>query len=76
MMFNTTFNNILYTSVSRTKHKLKELGKSFILVPVDKVANNVISRKYYVHILKEEIVNTNTLQSTSISEIEIIYKHQ
>jgi hypothetical protein len=61
-MFNITFNNILYTSVSRIKHKLKELGKSFILVPVDKVANNVIARKYYVHILKEEIVNTNTLQ--------------
>ena len=76
MMFNTTFDNILYTSVSRIKHKLKELGKSFILVPADKVANNVVSRKYYVYILKEEMVNPNTFQRTPISEIEIIYKHQ
>ena len=28
--------------VSRIKHKLKELGKSFVFVPADKAANNVI----------------------------------
>jgi hypothetical protein len=35
--------------VSRIKHKLKELGKSFVFVPADKAANNVINLAFTEH---------------------------
>ena len=44
---NKTKNPVL--SDTETRHKLKELHKSYVVVPTDKAANNVsiIYKKYY-----------------------------
>ena len=62
-------------SLELNRHcKFKGLGKSFVFLPADKAANNVVVvwRKYNVYIVKEEIVNSRLFQNTPISEINII----
>ena len=51
-----TLNNSHNKPISRNKHKLKELAKEFILVPVDKAANNIIIvwRLFYIEVLKKK----------------------
>ena len=49
----------------------------FVFVPADKAANIIVVVwcKYYVQILKEEIVNSKTFQNMPISYIDIINKY-
>lgn len=43
--FETIFiqNLAKYLAVSRNKYKLKELSKSFVFIPADKAANNIVA---------------------------------
>ena len=59
------------------KCDLKDLHKKFVFAPADKAANNVIiiCRKYYIDILRKEIISTKTYNSTDLTEKEIIKNH-
>ena len=56
--------------------KLKELHKSFVVVPTDKAANNVsiICKKYYHQCMQAELMS-NVYEPVSTSEDDIIDKH-
>ena len=57
--------------------KLDKLYKTFVLVPADKAANNivVVCRKYYIEVLRNEIHSSNTFQATNLTEQQIAYEH-
>ena len=56
--------------------KLKELHKSFVVVPTDKAANNVsiICKKYYHQCMQAELMS-NVYEAVRTSEDDIIDKH-
>ena len=72
---NRRFNKPLLTDYDVVA-KLKELHKSFVVVPTDKAANNVsiICKKYYHQCMQAELMS-NVYEPVSTSEDDIIDKH-
>ena len=55
----------------------KNLGLVSFFLPADKAANNVVVvwRKYYIEVLKNEVLNSSTFQAITSSESEIVNSH-
>ena len=71
------FNNVL--SQKEPKEALKKLQEDFVLVPVDKAANNVVlvCKRYYMQIMTAEIENSSTFNvshENSVSVMDNIFK--
>ena len=62
------FNNVL--SKVSVKKALEEVHKDFVVVQVDKASKNValVCKKFYMHILTNEIENSDNFQYVSVNE--------
>ena len=67
-----SFNNVL--TKSGPQNALAELQRDFVMVPVDKAANNVglICKKFYHDVMTQEIINSNTFAPTNKAE-DVLY---
>ena len=65
------------SSFSRIKNKLQKLGTRFVFEPADKATNNVVvvCRKYYIEVLRKEILNSTTFHAMHSSESQIVDRH-
>ena len=56
---------------------MEKLHSKYILVPVDKAANNVIIiwKRYYVDVLKEELNSTSTYVPAQMTKDKLLLCH-
>ena len=75
-MVSSTLSNTSH-AVSRIKFKIKNLPKTYVFVPSNKVANNivVVCRKWYTEVLRDEVHSSNTFQATNFTEEPIVNEH-
>ena len=59
------------------KQGIQEFHRKYVLVPADKVANNivVVCRLHYINTLKQELNGTKAYEETSTDEKTVVYSH-
>ena len=59
------------------KQGIQEFHRKFVLVPADKVANNVVvvGRLHYINTLKQELSRTKAYKETSEEEKSVVNGH-
>ena len=65
------------SSFRHLKQGIREFHRKYVLVPADKVANNVVvvCRLHYINTLKQELNGTKAYEETSIDEKSVVYSH-
>ena len=65
------------SSFRHLKQGIQEFHRKYVLVPVDKAANNVVvvCRFHYIYPLKQELNGTKASKNTSIDEKSVVYSH-
>ena len=56
---------------------MEKLHSKYVFAPVDKAANNVIIiwKRYYVHVLKEELNSTSTYVPAQLTKDKLLLRH-
>ena len=65
------------SSFRHLKQGIQEFHGKYVLVPADKVANNVVVvyRLHYINTLKQELNGIKAYQETFIDEKSVVYSH-
>ena len=67
----------VFLSFRHLKQGIQEFHRKYVLVPADKVANNVvvICRLHYVNTLKQELDGTRSYLETDTDEMSVVNAH-
>ena len=65
------------SSFRHLKQGIQEFHRKYVLVPADKVVNNVVfaCRLHYINTFKQELNGTKAYEEASIDEKSVVYSH-